>query len=167
MGQSHQKWKWEVNSQLLILKGPRNKVYNIKGSKGESLQNTNSPTGTFHEVADVTMDVHCKPKIICQEYKETIEKSISINSTKCYIYWGHIEYIMSEIDLLTAISNQNCILATDGSNKYDEGAMVWCIANKEGQIIVRGRDRVLCAKIDASLLRSELVAILGSVTFWI
>jgi len=59
-----------------------------------------------------------------------------------------------------------CVAATDGSNKNDEGALAWCCASKKtGEILVRGRGRVTCAKIDSSSLRPELVALVDVVQF--
>ena len=67
--------------------------------------------------------------------------------------------------LAKAILEGNCVAATDGSNKDDEGAQAWLISNREGAVLVRGRGRVPCAKQDASSLRPELAALLAVTTF--
>ena len=80
--------------------------------------------------------------------------------------WGFLDGENKERQVMEALHAGNLILATDGSNRCDEGAMAWCCANKESRhIIVKGRRRVRCARSDSSSLRPELDAIYGAIQY--
>jgi len=68
-------------------------------------------------------------------------------------------------ELRTCVELNQCVMATDGSNKENEGAQAWILATKEGRMLARGRGRVNYSKDNASSLRPELAASLAATTF--
>ena len=81
-------------------------------------------------------------------------------------HWGQIEYVQPVDTLRNCLeSNMEILVATDGSNKNDIGTQAWLVANKNGDVLVRGRGGVQYPKEDASSLQPELAAILAVTTF--
>ena len=73
--------------------------------------------------------------------------------------------MLPENECLQLIRQGDVHVATDGSNKNDEGVQGWVIANLNGRVFVRGRGRIKCARADASSLRPELMALLAVTAF--
>jgi ribonuclease HI len=96
---------------------------------------------------------------------EIIESENENPFKKYETHWGKIEQCEPENALQEAVKTGKVIVATDGSNKNDEGAQGWLVTNRDGKILVKGRGRVACAKEDASSLRPELAAILAAVSY--
>jgi len=128
----------------------------------------------FDQWVDVGMDKHLNPYVIATMMKsevngglgERLRKKAGEASQRLYeMNWGNVEFIERREVLAKALMDDDCVAATDGSNKNSEGAQAWLVANRAGDILVRGRGRVPCAKQDASSLRPELAAILAATTF--
>jgi len=174
---SHQAWKWEyaeVDKQYLKC---GQLFYCKEGSKYVQCNLDEVKDVEFTHYVDINTDRKGDPYVIATMPKDNFiaRESENINSGgkmgtniryDCYIKdWGKIEYLVGDDILKKNLEKGNCLIATDGSNKNDEGAHAWLVANKEGKILVRGRGRVPYQKSDASSLRPELAALLAVTTF--
>jgi len=106
-----------------------------------------------------------KSDMVGEQSKEVRTKSEEETRTLHRKNWGNVEFLESRKVLAKAILDDDCVVATDGSNKNSEGAQAWLMANRAGKVLVRGRGRVPCAKQDSSSLRPELAALLAVTTF--
>jgi len=123
----------------------------------------------YDRIVDVGIDKNGKPFIVreCErnQMNNIVERNNRYPSQKYEEQWGNIDQCAPENDLREAVEAGEVIVATDGSNKNDEGAQGWLIVNKRGKILLKGRGRIAYAKEDASSLRPELAAILAAVSY--
>ena len=173
---SHQEWKWEyaeVNKEYL--KNGKS-LYCKEGNEYVRCDLDEAKEVNFTHYVDINTDRKGNPYVITTMSKESfIEWEIenvnsngknNINAYDCYMKdWGKIEYLVGNSILKKHLEKGECLIATDGSNKYDEGAQAWLVANNDGKVLVRGRGRVPYQKSDASSLRPELAALLAVTTF--
>jgi len=176
INKSHQMWKWEYAEENKEYLKNGNSFYCKEGGTYVQCELTNIEDVNFTHYVDVNIDKKNCPYVIAAMEKKSLYEQISDNNGldrldvddeyACYRKdWGQVEYLVNDDVLTRHLEKGECIIATDGSNKNDEGAQAWLVANNEGRILARGRGRVPYQKSDASSLRPELAALLAVTTF--
>jgi len=168
---THQQWKWMYSSTDEVLRNDSKATYMKRAYvyvAQELLEQV--PNDRYDEVVDVDFSKSGHPfiigKVSCKNmYQEeecrNTEKSINKPDNKVLVEYLRPRHVFEKV-----LEDNLCVVATDGSNKNDEGALAWCCANKQtGEILVQGRGRVSCAKTDSSSLRPELAALVNVIQF--
>ena len=171
IAQTHQQWKWMYSSADDVLQNDRKATYmkraNVYVAK-ELLEQVSNDR--YDEVVDVDFSKSGHPYIIGKESCKNMCQNEECHNTEKSIHESDdnvlVEYLRPRHVFEKVLKDNLCVVATDGSNKNDEGALAWCCANEQtGEILVQGRGRVSCAKTDSSSLRPELAALVNVIQF--
>jgi ribonuclease HI len=165
---THQRWLWKCDEDRQNLCNEKMIEYNRNGyvfpPRSPTLHRKNM---SYTNIADVDFDKKGNPYIIahCPLSQLTSfvidEPTPSTTKNIC----GKIVMDRSEEEIVEHLERDECVMATDGSNRNEEGAQAWCLATETGEILAKGRGRVACAKCDSSSLRPELAALLAATSF--
>jgi len=168
---THQTWTWVYSSTDEVLRNECGETYKKRTNVYVEQDFMDQvPNDQYDEVVDVDFSksehpfiigkVSCKKMYQNEEGRNT-EKSINEPADKVLVEYLRPSHVFEKV-----LEDNLCVVATDGSNKNDEGALAWCCANKQtGEILVKGRGRVSCAKTDSSSLRPELATLINVIQF--
>ena len=119
---SHQRWKWRISSDKKYL-SKDDELYLKCGSiyVCDKQQETQTVNTDWRRV-DVGFTKKQMPYIVAHDYQHDVgayEKEQNIPER-----WGKIEYVIDKKECINHIQTGKILLATDGSNKFDEGVQI-------------------------------------------
>ena len=167
---SHQIWSWKISDDNKFLSSNRN-MYKLIGSIKNGRLEKDTYCVDIRRRSSRCADVRwCKgePKVIAVYPKIRIfaEEEQNDSFFKYRDLWGKVDLCGYDFEtVLKMISENNILGATDGSNKNGNSVCAWGIGNKDGDLIVKGRNQLKVQRMDANSTRSEIVAILAFVTY--